>query len=456
MNSRRFEHDGKNRFWEVFWERNDAEAVSGIIGTNGRARQISISEIESEIASKLKQGFREVLPEFVQAQRAQHVGNSPEWLARIAEEFDDDAPRRIYADWLQTQGDPLGEFIAIQCERARLDPWDPACKPLREREDNLLATFRARWLPGVTGVEVVFHRGFPERVRVAEPIDRAMLKRVAELAPLLRTLEVAVKWSPGTALILGLFHAADLDHVTGLFLRGVRLSGTEINDLVAARELAAIDRLGLRGANATGRTLKPLATRSWSELDLHQNALGANGVAHALASAAHLTALDVGSSGIGDDGALLLTEVPLPKLVRLSLRRSGLTARSLAPLARARGLAALRFLDLSANQLARADAAALFDAPALPSLVALDLRESAFDDDAAIALSRSPLAAQLASLDLGQNLQLGEAGVRALAETGMPALRHLHVTGIAAGAMQLLKAALPHTRVVARPRRTTA
>jgi uncharacterized protein (TIGR02996 family) len=33
------------------------------------------------------------------------------FLARICEVPDDDGPRLIYADWLDEQGDPLGDFI---------------------------------------------------------------------------------------------------------------------------------------------------------------------------------------------------------------------------------------------------------------------------------------------------------------------------------------------------------
>jgi uncharacterized protein (TIGR02996 family) len=34
----------------------------------------------------------------------------------ILENPDDDAPRLVYADWLEEQGDPLAEFIRLQCE----------------------------------------------------------------------------------------------------------------------------------------------------------------------------------------------------------------------------------------------------------------------------------------------------------------------------------------------------
>ena len=49
-----------------------------------------------------------------------------ELLAAVFAAPDDDAPRRVYADWLLERGDPRGEFIQLQCARGlsitTLDP----------------------------------------------------------------------------------------------------------------------------------------------------------------------------------------------------------------------------------------------------------------------------------------------------------------------------------------------
>ena len=37
------------------------------------------------------------------------------FLQAIIENPDDDAPRLLYADWLEERGDPRGEFIRVQC-----------------------------------------------------------------------------------------------------------------------------------------------------------------------------------------------------------------------------------------------------------------------------------------------------------------------------------------------------
>jgi uncharacterized protein (TIGR02996 family) len=473
VKTRRLEHAGKNRFWEVFWEEREAETVTGVLGTKGRARRHFMGSpmlckefVETEVAVRTRQGFVEVLPEVVQSKAAPQAESSPEWLARIAESFDDDQPRQVYADWLQTKGDPLGELIAVQCERARIDAWDPKHKALRDREEHLLETFRARWLPSVVGAELTFHRGFAERVRIELPFQLDVLERVLAGAPLVRTLELVESrepWrTPHTQLPWELPLPTPLQHLTGLFVRGHKLDTSQVRALIDFPDLARLDRLGLRSCGLGAAGLKIIGERRWRELDLHDNVYGARGLEHLIEHAAQLVALDVGSAGIGDDGALLLASAPLTALTRLSLRRSELTARSLGPLARSPKLAALRALDLSCNALGADELAALVDhvpaahgpggGPALRSLVELDLRETGLGDAGVIALARSALATQLVSLELGQNA-IGEAGARALADARLPALRYLNASGNPLGdAGARLKAAFPHARVVARAR----
>jgi uncharacterized protein (TIGR02996 family) len=44
----------------------------------------------------------------------------------ILDSPDDDTPRLVYADWLEEQGDPRGEFIRLQCLLAKMANDDPA------------------------------------------------------------------------------------------------------------------------------------------------------------------------------------------------------------------------------------------------------------------------------------------------------------------------------------------
>jgi uncharacterized protein (TIGR02996 family) len=54
----------------------------------------------------------------------------------IREFPDNDAPRLVYADWLDEQGDPRGEFIRVQCELARMAQDDARRAGVLSREKS--------------------------------------------------------------------------------------------------------------------------------------------------------------------------------------------------------------------------------------------------------------------------------------------------------------------------------
>ena len=106
-----------------------------------------------------------------------------DFIAEILANSDDDVPRLIYADWLEERSDPLGEFIRVQCELARLSPpgeWHgmyghnpPAATAadekthegkLRVRQMHLLRAHCTVWVAplGRTVTGVFFQRGFVE------------------------------------------------------------------------------------------------------------------------------------------------------------------------------------------------------------------------------------------------------------------------------------------------------
>ena len=56
------------------------------------------------------------------------------FLQTVLENPADDGARLVYADWLEEQGDPRGEFIRVQIELAKLKPGDPNVERLTDRE----------------------------------------------------------------------------------------------------------------------------------------------------------------------------------------------------------------------------------------------------------------------------------------------------------------------------------
>jgi uncharacterized protein (TIGR02996 family) len=80
-------------------------------------------------------------------------------LAAVRADPADDAPRLVYADWLDEHGQPeRAEFIRVQCELARRD--DPA---LRRREAELVAAHHDNLAGPLAAphLRFRFERGFP-------------------------------------------------------------------------------------------------------------------------------------------------------------------------------------------------------------------------------------------------------------------------------------------------------
>src|SRR5262249_10550078 len=70
------------------------------------------------------------------------------FLEAILDEPDEDAHRLVYADWLDEQGrrSERGEFIRVQCRRARLLEKDPEQIDLERKEKDLLFEHGRSWM----------------------------------------------------------------------------------------------------------------------------------------------------------------------------------------------------------------------------------------------------------------------------------------------------------------------
>src|SRR5262245_16313050 len=91
------------------------------------------------------------------------------FLQAILAAPEEDAPRLIYADWLEDHGDPdRAAFIRVQIELARLPKDDPRRADLAGREKGLLDRHAWEWAGplGDRVTEWAFRRGFVEKVDV--------------------------------------------------------------------------------------------------------------------------------------------------------------------------------------------------------------------------------------------------------------------------------------------------
>ena len=351
------------------------------------------------------------------------------FLADVIEHPEDDAPRLVYADWLEDHGDAdRAAFIRLQCELAKLEEWDARRPELERRQKRLLRLYASEWSDGLVkdarGRE--FRRGFLERVGVPPKVFLANAEDLFRRFPLRQlTLGSSSFGDPAVRALAASPHLARLAELkvpysrmtlAGLeaLIRSPHIRGLKVLDVDFNRVRPEGARVVAESPNLSGLTA----------LILRDCKIGSAGAA-ALAGSPHLgrlEKLDLMRNDIDDDGAVALAESShLTNLVELSLwsNRVGPTGvRALASAHRPR----LNRLYLSVNPLGLEGVKALAASPSVRRLSRLGLgvvRLRAADADrvaAARALARSPHVAGLKSLGLFRN-HVGDAGARALAES---------------------------------------
>src|SRR5436309_1747714 len=91
------------------------------------------------------------------------------FVRAIAEAPDDDLIRLVYADWLDDQGNPYGEFIRVQVELEKLGETDPKRPALEERQRELEhAVSFDQWKKSLFsyGFEARCRRGFVDELNL--------------------------------------------------------------------------------------------------------------------------------------------------------------------------------------------------------------------------------------------------------------------------------------------------
>ncbi|HEY0250722.1 MAG TPA: TIGR02996 domain-containing protein [Kofleriaceae bacterium] len=188
---RRFERP--REVWQI--ELTDTELVTTtfLVGAppfetrvpcEGRAR--GLFELELEVARRRGQGYLEV---------QDHVLRNPELEAALGD-FEDPAAFLVYADWLQTRGDPRGELIAVQHGMRRAPTFEE-----RDRCEAIDKTLREHYMPEWCGpafarsthhVSLGWELGFISYVKIDE---RALAGR-RDGVPLPRDLIASLLGSP--------------------------------------------------------------------------------------------------------------------------------------------------------------------------------------------------------------------------------------------------------------------
>jgi uncharacterized protein (TIGR02996 family) len=367
------------------------------------------------------------------------------FLADICANPDDDAPRLVYADWLDDHDQPhRAEFIRVQCQLARLGMNDPQRDELEWRAWELLTVHRQEWFSSLPALArkkkaATFRRGFVERLsltakeflRQGKTLFAAMPLRGVHLRTLGRHVESLV-----ACPLLARLSALDLGHNT----QGIDVGVGAVVALVGSPHLTGLTELGLSRTLVDENDFRQLA--AWpglariTSLDLRDNRLSPDSL-RILLSSDHLTSLTslnlAANNALGLAACQALAASPrLASLKHLDLSWCDLRE---VPMWESRGepsvevlsasphLSALTSLDLSVTGLHSEDAEALASGR-FTSLTALRLDTNGINATGARALAQSPGLASLRSLRLYYN-GIGSEGARALAES--PYLHNLTI-----------------------------
>jgi uncharacterized protein (TIGR02996 family) len=291
-------------------------------------------------------------------------------LADIRDNPDDDAPRLIYADWLDEHDQPLrAELIRVQVERDRLPAKDPARKRLEECSRAILAEGEEEWTAPLRPLVLSYRyvRGLIDDVEVEADRFAAHADELLRLAPTAAWCVLVGGWQ-------------------------------EVRTVVGCKQLLRIRRLRLQ------------AVDGW---------MGGAG-ARVLAESPHvanLKALSLDGKSLGQPGTQALAGSRyLANLEVLDLTSNNLARSAVPLLASSSNLPRLRRLVLADNHLGDSDVRALANSPHLKELRELDLSYNAVTNEGIDALACSPLLARLRRLNL-KGCQVTKRAVARLRES---------------------------------------
>jgi uncharacterized protein (TIGR02996 family) len=342
-----------------------------------------------------------------------HPATDGAFLAAIREHPDDDAPRLVYADWLDEHGDAdRAEFIRLQVRLARMAPSDPEYGAIRGRSDYLGQVHHVEWahrLPQLDGVHwEVFHRGFFVAARFRHPDHFfAHAAQVFAAGPI-QELRLHQFTSAHT---LRLASTAELRAVRVLDLDdGNKIGNTGAEQLMASRHLRKLSVL-LVGRNDLGPAgVRAIAmsgyVRGLKGLRLERNDLFDDGLQYIAEFKAltELKQLDLDRTRTGDDGVKALARSKTLRGLRtLFLSNNQVTDEGLKALAASEAMSNLEQFHLSGNAITDRGVAALAASPRFARLEHLYLRQNRIEDAGALALARSPHLSNLRELQLGEN-----------------------------------------------------
>lgn len=376
-------------------------------------------------------------------------------LAAVLAAPDDDAPRLIYADWLDEHGRPeRATFIRLQVELARLLRYDPRREVLSRKAGRLLDLYRDDWLAELPTIDGVtwgdFERGFVSAVSVrsiaqferaaariwaAAPVHALDLRdpgRMGQTRPYAALRAIRLRHLPSARWLEEFVNSAFVSTVRTLDLTGLELENDGVALLARSmalgdlRELVLDDNLvGVRGIEALARArFRPtrLSVRGMSGGEAYSDDPAVRSEGVAIIAGSHrfrdLESLDLSGNEIEDDAlAALVQSSHLVNLRELVLANNELTDVGLEVLAEEGWEMRLASLDLSGNPIGDGGPVQLAEAEVLGELARLSLERCDLGPRGAGDLAGAFWFGGLRALNLNDN-DIGPDGAAVIAAAG--------------------------------------
>lgn len=356
--------------------------------------------------------------------------------AMILSHPDDDAPRLIYADWLEEQGHTdRATFIRQQCELATIDEEsDPRRWALEQKTATLLKKLRPAWLKpyGIDRERVTFRRGFIDRIADSGELRPARLKALLLDEPI---CEVELLAMGKHAHIL--MESPRAEWLQNLDLSSNALDENETNELLSFAGWKRLRRLNLGWCELPKTPLAKLLPTTLTTVE-DIELCGVEGFTRkcrreTFQALTNFKRVSLGYTDCSAVGLADLFRVKFPCLEYLDLGAESFNGTDLVEVMPTSKMPELRTLRVFGNPLKNDFAEALAGANPWPQLVELDVGNCGFTTAAAKAFACSTQFPNLRRLHLGNELsnyvnRIGDGGLKALARAKhFPALRELDV-----------------------------
>jgi uncharacterized protein (TIGR02996 family) len=216
------------------------------------------------------------------------------FLQDILAHPDDDAPRLIFADWLEEQGDAnsvaRAEFIRVQCALAGGQVPEQQRAELVRRENQILDEWGNEWVRPVQRLieNWEFHRGFIHDVGMLEDRFLTHAGQLFRRAPIQhlslrgRVYEFYPTRSRSLLNIAALADNKHLRHLRSLDLSENQLDSRDLRALVVSEHLTSLTELNLAFNRIGDSGIRALASSPLlgrlERLNLCGNDIGAGGL----------------------------------------------------------------------------------------------------------------------------------------------------------------------------------